>query len=240
MTLALKLAARSVMEQEQVKQHFAKQADEYEQLMVRIVPQYLEQHEIIRSLLPNGDRDYDVLDLGCGNGVLSELVLNKLPHAHVVGFDLTEDMLKAYDKKLSKYSGRYELKQGNLLSDPIGGQYDIILAGLTLHHLTWSQREQFYKTLSDSLHEGGLLICRDIIIDENESVRSDQYGLWMEFIKSQGEDQESWYSKHMEKDHPVTLTNHFVWLRNAGFIKVACHWRLYNFAITTAQKARNR
>jgi tRNA (cmo5U34)-methyltransferase len=225
------------MEQEQVKQHFAKQADEYEHLMVRIVPQYSEQHEIIRSLLPRGDRDYNVLDLGCGNGVLSELVLSKLPHAHVVGFDLTEDMLKACDKKLSKYSGRYELKQGNFLSDPIGDQYDIVLAGLTLHHLTWSQREQFYKRLFDSLHEGGLLICRDIIIDEDENVRCDQYALWKEFMKSQGEDQESWYSKHMEKDHPVTLSNHFAWLLKAGFTKVACHWRLYNFAVTTAQKA---
>jgi tRNA (cmo5U34)-methyltransferase len=224
------------MEQEQVKQHFAKQADDYEQLMVRIVPQYREQHEIIRSLLPNEDRVHTVLDLGCGNGVLSELVLGKLPHAHVVGFDLTEDMLKACDKKLSKYSGRYELRQGDFLSDPIGIQYDIILAGLTLHHLTWGQREQFYKTLFDSLREGGLLICRDIIIDEDENVRRDQYALWKAFMKLQGEDQESWYLKHIEKDHPVTLTNHFTWLRNAGFTRVACHWRLYNFAITTAQR----
>jgi tRNA (cmo5U34)-methyltransferase len=224
------------MEQEQIKQHFAKQADEYEQLMVRIVPQYREQHEIIQSLIPREDRDYSVLDLGCGNGVLSELVLRKLPHSHVVGFDLTEDMLKAFERKLSKYSGRFELKQGNFLSDLIGDQYDIIFTSLTLHHLTWNQREQFYKTLFSSLREGGLLISRDIIIDEDESVRRDQYTLWKEFMKSQGEDQESWYLKHMEKDHPMTLSNHFVWLRNAGFTKIACHWRLYNFAITTAQR----
>jgi tRNA (cmo5U34)-methyltransferase len=224
------------MDQDQVEQHFAKQADEYEQLMVRLVPQYLEQHRIIQSLLPNEDRDYSVLDLGCGNGVLSELVLRKLPHSHIVGFDLTENMLRAFEKKLSEYSGRYEMKQGNFLTDPIGSRYDIILAGLTLHHLTWSQREQFYKTLSNSLREGGLLIARDIIIDEDERVRRDQYALWMEFMKSQGEDPESWYSKHMEKDHPISLSNHFAWLRNAGFTKVGCHWRLYNFAITSAYK----
>ncbi|GEM_PF-455126 len=230
------LEARKKMNQELVKEHFAKQTDDYEKLMVKLVPQYLEQHKIIKSLLPNEDKNYRVLDLGCGNGILSESVFQKLPHSHVVGFDLTENMLKAFEKKLLKYSERYELKQGNFLSDPIGNQYDIILAGLTLHHLTWSQREQFYKTLFTSLCEGGLLIARDIIIDENESVRRDQYALWKEFMKSQGEDPENWYSKHMEKDHPMTLNNHFKWLRNAGFTKVACHWRLYNFAITTAQK----
>ena len=54
------------MKQEQVKEHFSRQADEYEKLMVKLVPQYLEQHQIIRSLLPNEDKHYRVLDLGCG------------------------------------------------------------------------------------------------------------------------------------------------------------------------------
>ena len=135
------------MKQEQVQEHFAKQADEYEQLMVKLVPQYLEQHQIIYNLLPKEDRNYRVLDLGCGNGVLSELVLRKLLNAFVVGFDLTENMLHAFDIKLSNYAGKFELQQGDFQTDPIGTGYDIILAGLTLHHLTWEQRKDFYKTL---------------------------------------------------------------------------------------------
>jgi tRNA (cmo5U34)-methyltransferase len=93
------------MKQEQVKEHFTRQADEYEQLMVKLVPQYLEQHQVIYSLLPNEDKNHRVLDLGCGNGILSELVFQKLPNSHIVGFDLTESMLTAFKKKLSKYSG---------------------------------------------------------------------------------------------------------------------------------------
>ncbi len=54
------------MEQNKVIQHFAKQADDYEKLMTRLVSQYLEQHQIIYTLLPNEDRHYRVLDLGCG------------------------------------------------------------------------------------------------------------------------------------------------------------------------------
>ncbi|KHE92698.1 MAG: hypothetical protein K8F52_08655 [Candidatus Scalindua rubra] len=64
------------MKQEQVKEHFAKQADEYEELMVKLVPQYLEQNQIIYSLLPNEDKNYRVLDLGCGNGILSKCVIS--------------------------------------------------------------------------------------------------------------------------------------------------------------------
>ena len=226
------------MRKEQVQEHFAKQADEYEKLMVKLVPQYLEQNQIIYNLLPEENKNYRVLDLGCGNGILSELVFRKLPHSYIVGFDLTENMLNAFNKKLAKYSGKFELKQGDFRNDPIGVNYDIVIAGLTLHHLTWEEREQFYKTLYSSLNGGGLFIARDIIIDEDQNIINQQYGLWKEFMKFNGEDPEFWYAKHIEKDHPITLTDHFSWLRKAGFSEVACQWRLYNFAITTAKKKK--
>lgn len=224
------------MKQEQVKEHFAKQADEYEKLMVRLIPQYLEQHQIIYNLLPKEDRSYRVLDLGCGNGILSELVFKKLPHSFVVAFDLTENMLNAYEKKLSNYSGNFELKQGDFRTESIGKGYDIIIAGLSLHHLTWKEREKFYSSLYSALNPEGLFLSRDIIIDEDQTIMQEHYSCWKAFMKSRGEDPEFWYAKHIEKDCPITLTDHFAWLRKAGLTKVACHWRLYNFAVTSAMK----
>jgi len=224
------------MNQDQVQKHFARQADEYEKLMVKLVPQYLEQNLILYNLLPREVRNYRVLDLGCGNGILSELVFQKFPQSFVVGFDLTADMLTAYEKKLVHQAGCFELRQGDFRIDPIGEEYDIIIAGLTLHHLTWEERRRFYEILYLALKPGGRFLARDIIIDEDKAVARDHYVYWKEFMKSQGEDPELWYSKHLDKDHPVTLSDHFAWLRQAGFSKVACHWRLYNFAITAAQK----
>ncbi|MCP4253838.1 MAG: hypothetical protein GY775_10585 [Candidatus Scalindua sp.] len=87
-----------------------------------------------------------------------------------------------------------------------------------------------------SINEGGIFIARDIIIDESRDVANDQYCYWKKFMKLQGEDPDFWYSKHIEKDYPMTLADHFTWLRKAGFSKAACQWRLYNFAITTAEK----
>ena len=84
------------MNKNEVEEHFGKQAGSYEELMVKLIPGYLEQHAIIYDLLPEEEKAYRVLDLGCGNGVLSEQVLKKYPHARIVGFDLTEEMLKAY------------------------------------------------------------------------------------------------------------------------------------------------
>ena len=83
---------------EQIIGHFAVQANNYENLMERIVPHYKKQHDEIYELLPEDSAEpLRVLDLGCGNGVLSRLVLQKLSNAYVVGFDLTPRMLAAYE-----------------------------------------------------------------------------------------------------------------------------------------------
>jgi len=222
---------------EQIIGHFAGQANQYENLMERLVPQYRKQHEIIYELLPEeSDMELRVLDLGCGNGILSELVLKKLPNAYVVGFDLTPKMLEAYEENLSAYRGRYELQLGDYRFDSLGSNYDIVLAGLTLQHLTWGERKDFYKHIYTILNPNGSLILNDIIIDEDWDTRKDQYSSWMEFIASNGEDPEFWLDRHLTKDYPVTLEDHFQWLEQAGFSKTDCYWRFHNFAITMAVK----
>ena len=222
---------------DQIIGHFESQVHEYENLMEKLVPKYKKQHEIIYELLPgNPEKEIRVLDLGCGNGILSKLVLKKHPHAHVVGFDLTPKMLEAYVENLSEYRGRYELIQGDFRSDSMGSNYDIVLAGLTLQHLTWGQRKDFYRLVHSILNPNGTFILNDIIIDEDWDTRNQQYDNWMKFIESNGEDPDYWFQKHMNKDYPVTLEDHFKWLNEAGFSKVECHWRHNNFAITSAVK----
>ena len=224
---------------DQIIGHFERQVHEYEILMEKLVPQYKEQHEIIYNLLPEDTKnEIRVLDLGCGNGALSKLVLKKLPNAHVVGFDLTPKMLEAYVENLSEYRGRYELIQGDFRSDSMGSNYDIVLAGLTLQHLTWGQRKDFYRLVHNILNPNGTFILNDIIIDEDWDTRNQQYDNWKKFIESNGEDSEYWFEKHMHKDYPVTLEDHSKWLEDAGFSEVECHWRHHNFAVTTAVKER--
>lgn len=222
---------------DQIIGHFEKQVHEYDCLMQKLVPRYKKQHEIIYDLLPeNTTKKIRVLDLGCGNGALSKLVLKKLPNAHVIGFDITPKMLEAYIENLSEYRGRYELMQGDYRFDSIGNNYDIVLAGLTLQHLTWGQRKSFYRLINTILKPEGSFISNDIIIDEDWDIRNRQYDNWLKFIKSNGEDPEYWFDKHMKKDYPITLKDHFKWLKEAGFHKLECHWRHNNFAITSAVK----
>lgn len=225
------------MEQEQVKEHFRKQAADYIGLMQRLIPQYTESGEALCNLIPFERRKaIRVLDLGAGPGVLSELVLQKFEHAQVVVFDLTEEMLQMSARRLAVYDTRVEVVQGDYTKDSFGSGYDVILAGLTLHHLEDAARREIFSKLFASLNAPGIFLAREIVVDGDPSVTDWHYALWRAFMRAGGEDDNFWYAKHREKDHPVSVEKQLDWLRAAGFQSVGCHWRYWNFAILSGAK----
>ena len=225
------------MKQKEVKEHFRKQVSEYVELMGRLVPQYMEQQKFLCELIPfDRSRPIHVLDLGSGPGVLSELVLKRFPQAKVLAFDLTEEMLKACRQRLAAFEGRLDIRQGDFSTDSFGVGYDVILAGLTLHHLDHEGRREVYARLYAALNSPGIFLAREVIVDDDPLVTEWHYSLWRSFLRASGEDDAFWYAKHREKDHPVSVEQQSAWLRRAGFMHVACHWRYWNSAIISAQK----
>ena len=225
------------MDEHQVQEHFRKQVGDYVGLMSRLIPEYEKGQRFLCDLIPfDKEQAINVLDLGSGPGGLSELVLEMYPEAKVHAFDLTEEMLLVCQERLNKYESRVTFQQGDYKKDTFGSGYDVILAGLTLHHLTDEERKSIFQVIHDALEDEGIFITREIIVDEDPYITEWHYSLWRNFMKSNGEDDEFWHQKHNEKDHPVSVENQLEWLKNAGFSHTACHWRYWNFAIISGRK----
>ncbi len=215
-----------------IEKHFASQVDDYIELMQKLVPNYIAGQKFLCELIEcDINKSIKVLDLGCGNGVLSEIVLKKFPNAHVVGFDLTSEMLKSYQIRLEKFQNRFEIIQGNFITDDFRSDYDIVLTGLTLHHLNSEQRKEIFKKIYNSLNSNGIYITRDIIIEDNDEDRKKLYQKWINFMNSKGENGLSWFEKHIQKDFPETIKNLKEWLVNVGFKNVECYNQDINFLI---------
>ncbi len=100
---------------DKVRRHFEEEAFHYDGLIPRIIPKYHEQNETIITLIPfDRSKVLKVLDLGCGTGILSYLVLSRFFKAQVVAFDLAENMLAVCARNLSAYKDRLTLMKGNL------------------------------------------------------------------------------------------------------------------------------
>ncbi len=227
------------MEFHRVRQHFEQEAFNYDDLILRLIPYYHQQNSILLSLIDFPDNtSIKVLDLGCGTGVLSHLILEKFQHAHVVAFDFAENMLTACRKNLSAYHERVKFQQGDFATDDIGSDYDLIISGLAIHHLNAQAKQALFKNLSSNIKPGGLLLIREMVKGASDKLTEKYEKLWRKFIHDSGEDDNHWFAKHLEEDIPDSVENQIQWLAQAGFVDIGCHWRYLNFAIFGASKPK--
>lgn len=222
---------------DQVHDHFNTEAFEYDGLISKLIPKYHEQNQIIFKLIPfSTESRLRVLDLGCGTGILSYIVLSEFPKAEVVAFDLAENMLMACRDNLSKYSQRLAVKQGNFDTDDFGTGYDLVLSGLATHHLSDNHKSKLYKRIYQSLNPGGVFLNREVILGATPRISETYHRLWREFMRANGEDDQKWFSTYLAEDIPARVEDQLQWLSNSGFKDVGCHWQYLNFAIFGGSK----
>lgn len=213
------------MDTERVRDHFRVQVSDYPRLMKRLIPFYDEQREMMLRLVPfDRGASIRVLDLGCGPGLMAGEILSAYPNASLTAFDLTDEMLEACRVRLGG-NERITYQLGDFRRDPLGSDYDFIIASLSLHHLQLSERPSFFRRAHRSLRPGGVLIAAEVIVDEVTDVREQQYALWRRFIAENGEDAAYWYERHLEKDNPPTISALLEMLEVAGFQQAGCFWR---------------
>ncbi len=225
------------MAKENIWRHFQGQAEDYDGLIPKIIPYYHEQNEILLNLIPfDADAKLKALDLGAGTGILSELVLTSFPKSKVTAFDLSDKMVKICSEKLRAFENRLDFKLGDFSIDDIGGGYDLVVSGLSIHHLEDNDKERLFKQIYKSLNRGGVLLIRDCINGATSTLTDKYEELWRVFMRGNGEDDAKWFTRHIEEDTPSTVSDQLSWLRSAGFENVDCHWRHLNFAIFGGEK----
>jgi tRNA (cmo5U34)-methyltransferase len=131
----------------------------------RLIPLWSEQAELLSRLIAHTGRPIRrFLDLGAGDGVLAEILLDGHPGSEAVLVDFSRPMLEAAALRLDGKSGRWTAVGADLSSPdwlrplPVASGYDAVVSGFCIHHLPHERKRHLYQEVFELLAPGGAFL----------------------------------------------------------------------------------
>ena len=184
-----------------------------------LIPRRAEAYDVLLEILP--ERIERVLDLGTGDGLTLELVLDARPGAAGVGLDFQDEML---ERARARFSGRTAIEIARHdLDDPLPdalGQFDAVVSSFAIHHLVPDRQRALYAEVFARLAPGGIFV-------NVEHVASATPKRHEEFLAAIG--------TRPEQDDPsnklVPVAVHLAWMDGIGFSDAECLWKWRELAV---------
>lgn len=212
------------------------------------IPERERQIEMIVSLIPAIPQAFRVLDLGCGEGLLEEALLEHYPQAEVLCYDGSWNMLRAARQRLTRFGQRAQLRHFELTAREWRKPelaLQAVVSSLAVHHLDGPGKQQLFHDLYQMLLPGGSLILADLIQPVSEAGIQLAAHAWDEEVlrrslELDGEDRFyrefqnlDWNIFHHPDpvDHPSPIFDQLNWLREAGYEAVDVYWLKAGHAI---------
>ncbi len=118
-----------MIDKEKVKIHFNKNVtnyDKYAQVQKKM------NHILIKTLLNDNSNNISdmksILEIGCGTGQLTEMLLEMFPQSHITAIDLSPNMIESVDKR---FKGKVNFICGDIEEIDLSEKYDLIISNAT-------------------------------------------------------------------------------------------------------------
>ncbi|MBI3138927.1 MAG: class I SAM-dependent methyltransferase [Sphingobacteriales bacterium] len=167
----------------------------------------------------------NLLDIGCGAGNYTLMMLTKIPNLNCTLVDLSKPMLdKAWERVSQQTNGTVEIIQGDIREVELQkNYYDIILAGAVLHHLRddndW---ETTFRKICSLLRPGGCLMISDLIRQENELLNDYTWERYGDYLEQAGgkEYRQKVLDYVAKEDSPRSMNYQLDLMKKVGFRSV--------------------
>ncbi len=221
----------------------------YRELAAVAVPRREEQLAALVALLPFGrDEAFSVVELACGEGVLSAAVLDAYPNARALALDGSASMRDATSARLVGFGERAHVGEFDLASEDWRGCMDgaeAVVSSLAIHHLDADGKRRLFADVARRTSERGALLIADIVEPLSEQAwgyYADVYDMAAERRSREETGSGELYQRLVEEEWnffrfpepselPSPLFDQLAWLREAGFASVDCFWLLAGHAV---------
>jgi tRNA (cmo5U34)-methyltransferase len=213
------------------------------------VPDREEQIAAILDVIPDPG-DGLLVDLCCGEGLLSRAMLERFPRARVLGLDLSPAMLARAETAAGPGRERFTGRPFDLadtawrrFAEPVRA----FVSSLAIHHLDAEGKRVLYRDLAAALAPGGALVIADLIEPATPGARALAARAWDAAVRRRSLEltgglapydefgRQDWNlyatSEPDPVDHPSPLYDQLRWLSEAGLADVDVYWLQAGHAI---------
>ncbi len=222
-----------------VEQFYNTVSNDYNKFVHRAVPRYREMLWAIFQYVPQDLKPKRILELGCGTGNLSELIVKTYPNAEKVLVDISEEVISQCKSRLEN-NDRVEYYQADINElDFPADSFDLIVSSITIHHLKHHEKELLFKKTFSWLTNEGVFTYSDQFAGVTKEIYDNHMKLWHQFVLNSGCTEDEWelWMKHQdEHDYHATAVEQILWLKKANFSSIDITWRYLLWTVITARK----
>lgn len=222
-----------------INEAFNKTIDYYDSWIRKAVPGYDDMCRIACELLPVTDSSIEVVDLGAGTGLFSQLVMNVYPTAHFTLWDVADKMLDVARTRFMNTGAQltYIVNDYRMFNEL--NSCDLVISSLSIHHLSDQEKKDLFQNIYRALKPGGMFLNLDQIKGPTPELQNLYCQKWEEITRRNGASDEE-VAGGLERrrlyDREATLANQLQWLHDAGFEEVDCVYKHWLMGLFCAQK----
>lgn len=165
-----------------------------------------------------------VLDLGCGDGRLTALVLAAYPGSTATCADMSDPMLAAVRERFAG-DDRVTIAAHDFAAPlPFEGAFDAVVTSLAVHHVSDQRKRALYAEVAALLAPGGVFANLEIVASPTPALH------------------DRWRDEMGARDDPADvlrdMASQLVWIEEAGLTNVDCIWKWRSLALLRGERAR--
>jgi tRNA (cmo5U34)-methyltransferase len=191
-----------------------------------------------------GIENIRILDLGCGDGALTEELLKAKNVIAATLIDGGEGMLQRAKERLKAFPNTTFVKATfqELIGNAVElGMYDFCVSSMAIHHLETDEKGSLFRLIAAHLSPGGRFVDVDVVLPPSEELEGWYFALWKGWVGHMmsrynvqdevPEDLIIRYKDPSSMNKPDTLGNQLKALESAGFTDVDCYFKNGIFAV---------
>lgn len=193
--------------------------DQYVERVGRSAARAAGEAELVEVLPESCER---ILDLGCGDGRLIDLVMSARPEVvEAIGVDSSPPMIDRARRRFAA-DPRVEIVDHDLVSPlPDRGPFDLVVSGFAIHHLPHARKRSLFAEIAANLRPGGVFANLEVVQCATPELQDEFY---RRIDRPSGD----------PEDVLAGVEEQMTWMRDAGLVQVDCFWRWRGFALLAA------